>query len=920
MKWRTIIERFVYLIITGIILLVFPGFFRSNPEFRFIWGMFTAIGISTQFYALIKSRKHRKRRMASSAILLLSSLMAYDMGNWDVLIRSFPALSPIPQHILVLRAILFFVCLGISAGVYTAAVNRWKASKTADGKLRKKSVRPLHPQKSQAPAKAPASAPFRSGAADYEDHTLDTDCNEQAAGRLTIVKFIGYLATFIFLVIAFAAAAYILLKNGDAPDQFVTVFAWSSLLLCMFSLMFVGVSYVIRLIKAVITDICLNKRFTIESPPFLRLLSITVILVLEVIFYQTDLDGWFTLLKRPDEIAPLLKGLLMLFLLFLLSEAAYRMLCSFITPGGIIRRCANRFCDQFFVAGTALLSNLLTPLGSVPERLKKSLLRLFPLLVKWVNDYFFDADVEKTGLDKKIWYPFAYGSLLFSVVSFVGTARGMMDNVFDGNALLAYFVSFGVQAFLLTFNLHLPKMLLHSTAARKRAAIFFYTITVAFSCFFSFTFISNTIYAHTWQQDAHLELSDAFLTARNDLDVLTAGLFNDSSARLSSDIMEIQENLSVQADSVTAPDWEEVKKNAASDTELLSIADTLAATDAISTSRYTQYSGALDSKQKALLSASELLGQDISNLESKISDLDTEIQELIDKRYLVKRHSAAHESFTDRINALTTDQDEYKQQLKAKREALRENESKEGAIESVSFYLSALNSQSGGLISAKFSDILTALSTSTPDAAAISDASDAIFCELTQNSASQGNAGSAQYTGALDKIQSLKGSIAALTKASKAQAWISDTDDLIFEMDSLVSASATDDDIRIWRSRWNAAMSDVKNHLKAIEPYLDQDKASSITALSDTLSTLKRNYLLDLNNIETAKNHLLGQHPTLARLSILLAVYLDAAPIFVSALFASAESAPSCQRKRVTRAILAGANLFLLFFILWPAG
>lgn len=923
MKRKTHTNQIRYFIAFILIFMTFPVFFRANPKLRFLWGIISSACVCMQIFYLTSHSSRRKKRFMNTLLLLFSTLMAYDMGNWESFKNIFPSISEISQPLMILRILIILFCAGLLGGTLLALRRQYARSRRS-----LQQARLIEEQTVSAAAAAAASTaapPDEKPVNKTVSKTVRRPNTLKPSDNPTLGKLIGFSIIFIGVIAAAIGTTAFLLKNREVLEKLdlhsiqllVNTSAWFILLLCLSSILLVSIAYVIWLIKAVITDTLRNKKFTLENPPFLKLLSYTLLLVVGVVFYNTDIDGWFSFLKKPDEIAPLLKGLLIAFLLILLSQVAYRMLFSLFTPDSSIRIAANRLYAQFLKCAANMLMALFTPVPKASGFLKNYLPVLSAILYQWIKCYFFDADVSKTGVEKKIWYPFAWGSLFFSIVSFIGTANGMSKCIFNGNRFVSALVSMGIQVFLLTFNLHLPKLLKNSTLFKKRITLTLYAMIIVSSSFFSFTFIAQTIYEGTWMQDAHIEMSDNFIYASNQLHAMSDELYQSASGDLSEVIISIQQNLSSSASTLNRPDFTEIQGILNSDPELNDLVTLLTNTGNISVSALNSYSQDLNSKGTKLDDKLKQSENDLEKTEAKIEKLEDDINALIRQRYTVTLNSPAHVSYTEQIEGLKLDQQNSRDQLDKEKLTIEEYRKQADAISQLAAYLHSLESQSSGIVSIQLSEILSQLSSSSPDFEQIDRNADVIYRQITQNAVTP-TSGSINYSAILAQITTFKTSLSSLQAAGNAQNWLKDNQAFIFEADSLVSANASENDIKVWRSQWNTALSGVKNHLSALEPYVNAENKAKISSLSGRISVLKRNYLLDLNIIETAQNCLMGSHPTLARVALLIAFYLDTAPVFVSFILADKQTSHPSRRRAHAGAAYAGANLALLIFALWP--
>lgn len=907
MKSKTTATRFLYLAIAAMVLLAVPAFFHHYPHQRFLWGVGSAIGICTQFYSLIKNKERRNWKAANILLLLLSCLIAYDMFNWEILVTVFPLLENISQQRALLMILGGLIAAGIAGGIWAVFIRHWTED-TRREPINQFTSCGRFENKEDTMAQGKRVKPTETGTGETPDKMMN---------RLSFRQVAGFLIGLVLTVTILSTAAYFLLKNEQlltnlklqSVKTFVNASAWFMLMLCLVTLMIVSMAYVVGLIRTVVADTCRDKNFTIDNPSFLKLISFTMIMVLGVMFYNTDLDGWFLFLKRPDEIAPVLKGLLMLFLLLMLSQVAYRMLYSFFSHDGCIRRQANRIGDQFFRCGVGILSNLLVPLTEVPRIIKLLLAAFFPRLLKWIKDYFFDADVSKTGLEKKIWYPFAWGSLLFAIVSFFGTANGMNGSLFKGHLFAAYALSFGLQVFLLTFNLHLPKLISERAKVQKKYAVVLYIATLLGSAFFNYAYISTSVYSQTWIQYAHLELTDAFLTSRSKLEAMAASIYSNTATELSKDITTVQKSLPIEVDQLEKPDFSAIKVRFNSDSEVKNIADALSTVDTTSAGSFEKYGESLNGKVEDLVADNVIIETEIEKLKDVIASCENEINSLIDVRYGVNINSPAHISYTESIERAEERQKEAENEKGEKILVRDKNNEKINLLNELITYLQLLEAQPGVRVSVQFSEILTQLLSPEPNIKLINNAITEISHELTRSNGMQGE----QSALVLETIARFKSNLSLLQTVNNCRDWL-ESENAIYEAEKFINGHMKKEDKEDWRTQWNTTISIVESYLRSVEPYTGVSDTAAIEGLTEELSMLKQTYLLELSDVQTALGQFTSSHSAMARLSAIIALYLDAAPVLVSFLF-SGSGEPDSVRKKTARTIVAGANLFLVCFI-----
>lgn len=917
------LERVICLVAVAVIVFCCPVFFHRYPSLRFYWGIISAIGIGIQAYRLARNQANASKDNVYAMLLLLSVCMAYDVGNWEVFVNLFPAAANTSP----LKVVMLISLFMIGGGIVAASVSKLSG--------RRRHFEDSHSAADSREYTAASSETDRKYCHEPKKRTAGSRGSVNMVARknkydkkadvpMSVGETVGQIFGILLMTAAFIGAAYISVKNEEllgrlsmtSVNTFIRAFTWFLAFLCLAAVLLAGMLYVLWMTKVFLREIYTNRQISIDSPPFLRLLSFIIIFAAEAVFYNTDMESWFDFLQKPDELAPVLKGLLMVFLLFLLNQIMYRILYSFFSPDNTVKRMINHAADQFFKLGITVFESMLTPAPALMDKMKEALRAACPKVISWLKDYFFDADESKTGLQKKLWYPFAWGSLLFSTVSFIGTAKGMTECVFCDNLLAAYLLSFGLQLFILTFTLHLPKLLKNRDVRRCKSLFAVYAITIMCSSFFSFTYISGMTYSGTWMQDAELELMRLYYRARTQIEKASDKIYNDTVTEMTEMIVEIQNDLSAETDIEYSIDFEAIRAKLTDETMILSIVDDLAGKAAVNTAKLTNHRTTLENRKTVLENEIIELDAKIKEANTKIEEYNANISEHIAMRYGVKLESPAHDSYTAMIEELENNRDAEtvsRKELETNREAKQYALS---GINSLLAYIDVLENQSAGQLTAAFSEIMSAISSSSPDMVLIQKNINDIS-EITMSAAHMGADSNTVYQTITGRISTLKTYVSVLKAAASARQWCLFPEENLKAIDQLVSADAGSTDIAQWKASWNQVLTEAQTHLAELEAYASAEQAVYISTLYDDISQMKRSCLMDLNQIETAVGRLTGKYPVMAWFSLLLAVYLDAAPAMVSFMAADDRGTAHGNRAAAMRGAAVGANALLLCLIVY---
>lgn len=151
----------------------------------------------------------------------------------------------------------------------------------------------------------------------------------------------------------------------------------------------------------------------------------------------------------------------------------------------------------------------------------------------------FDSHIEGIKIVK-------VAAFCFALVSWIATARGLQEFVFNQQYIQALMISFGIQAILFVFNLKLPeyfqqigkhtpenqrihrkylfgkrkgslKVSFKWTFSQK-IIILFYIVVILSSSFFSFVYMTNLVYTNTQYVDANIIINGTYRACLNDTD------------------------------------------------------------------------------------------------------------------------------------------------------------------------------------------------------------------------------------------------------------------------------------------------------------------------------------------------------------------------------------------------------------------
>lgn len=907
-----------------IVLLIFPVLFQRYPEFRFRWGLMSAVGMGILIYRQVQ--KSSRRNITYLLLLFLSDCMAYDMGNWETFTDAFPVLAKFSQ----LKAVLLICLIVFICSTVLAAVLKYRNLRHGSDPLI--SASEMIPSGEESTDRWISSETGENhGKGDRWGNRAADECvgikaEARNQNRIKPVsRSFRKVAGVCLLAGIFIGAIYVCLKNEIFMQEldmasmltFMKSSVWLLSFLGLATVILISFLYVIWMVKTCFRVIYEEKHISIGSPPFLRLLSFMVILMGEVVFYNTDLKNWLDFVQKPDELAPILKGLFMLTILFVSSHIAYRILYSFFYPDGNIKGMVDHTADLFIKLAVRTLERMLIPAPDMIGKIMENIKGIIPPIIRWMKDYFFDVDETKTGLSKKIWYPFAWGTLFFSIVSFIGTAEGMSKSVFPNRLLSAYLLSFGLQLFVLTFNLHLPKMIKDHKMRQSKPLLLVYSMTVLCSVFFSFTHISRMVYSGTQMQDAQLELRRAYYNTKTQIEKMAEEIHDQRFSELTDIILTVQGELSQKEDYKGTIDFEQMKSQFKDDQMIVSIIDDLGQGSSLNVAKLAKSKEMLENKNTSLKDALALLENDINEEAENIEALNKKIDTLIKERYGVSLGSVAHETYTEEIEHLKekrTQAEDLKLKKEAEKDAMR---TKGTAIETLLSYMNILENQSAGQVSAGFSNMITALSNFSPDIDCIQQEMNGIFHQMADTiGTDRGDEDS--YQRMMGQMTAINTDVSILKKVSDARQWCLYRDAEIERLEMLVDSAATAADLEIWTTSWNQLISEAQIYLAEVGVYSQSRSPQYIEALSEELSRLKRVHLMEINQIEKAIRRLAGSNSILAWFSVLLALYLDTVPVLVS--FMTADGGrPSSGYSVFYRSAAVGANVMMLFLTVYVA-
>lgn len=883
-------KKFVYPFFAVTIILIFPSLFEKYQQYQLLCGAAASIGIAHQLYQSIKSKERRSFHLGNCGLLLLVFIMSNEFWNWDSLIRIFPKLSAIPRYWVIGGVLVFLTGFAILCGILSL-ITRYLPSIN-------------HETDACEHLASDETALTHSAISNTQNLSEQNNRSNILRTKKTgfSPKSFPLIIEFTALIGSIGLATYLIIKNETALESLKIntvmvggkIALWGILMVCFVAFLCGVTVYSVGFIKLAFEDVKnglkldnMNKR-----QMYLRLISLAIVVMLQIIFYKEGFDGWLQFLQKPDEITPIFKGIFMFVMAFFLYNVVYKILLALSDKSDDLWNSVDTFTIRF-------IKKLITSKG--------------PRLATSAKDFFFDEDTYTSTVNRKITGMLAVVSFVLSAISFAGTAQGIHESVIKGSILGAMGFSFAIQGIVFILNLYMPSILLKINSKRKSLIVLVYFVTVGFSSFFSFVYFSQSMYKGEWVQDAQIQLADEFTASRYELEVFANNLYQTATSHLSADIVEIQKGIHTDNAVADVLDVGAIMNNCGitevNDLELKKIMDTLSNANTISTASLGKSSTILNARKQYYTDETENLNTEYESCKANIEAINEQIKVTTEDRYKVATRSPAHQQYTALIEKLEEDRNREEAKCNRLEQEIQEKDRLLRLIDEISSYVNSSQMQSGGMISMAITEILTSLTSRSPDTSVIEENLTVISNEVLQST------GTAQYEETLVTIASLESSLSALEAACSVKAWIGASQEYVNEAEKQVDPSMAESEIMSWRNTWNISITELKNQYESIKPYMEDKEQVLIATTLNSFSKLKRDYIINLNKIETSINYLIGKQPTLAMLSLLFALYLDIIPVLLNFCTTGIDTRESKNIKKYSPAV-AGANVLIICFLL----
>lgn len=428
----------------------------------------------------------------------------------------------------------------------------------------------------------------------------------------------------------------------------------------------------------------------------------------------------------------------------------------------------------------------------------------------------------------------------FAIISWVATATGLKNYVFD-QYWQALLISFAIQSILFVFNLKLPfyfkkvKRKSFSSWLVRFFTVLFYISLLFTSSWFSYVYISNTIYHKTAYIDANIELDSNYRkylhSTEEYIDAYVSYLEENS---ISLNLAELKSELESYVD-----------------TSEKSLADL----------KYEL--------ERAKLEL-EAVEKELVNLTLQQETAEQIYMEPMTERWRSKTVREQEKlDFTNAMNMVTDKQTDI---IEAKQKVLD--------VESI---INNYKEPHEDIIR-KF---MMEVAKGEPDVAVLNQYVIELHEQVIDNKDIPEDSGA--YISIINSSQSLLETIGKYTnlrliKSNEISRYIKE---LTANQTSIPDPDAKNGDILIekWNNHWKNNYSKLERSIKALPIFQsvssEVSEPSSVLieynaeSISDSMDVLQRNYLAGINQMERAKNLLFGRFNFLAVVSLLFALFLD---------------------------------------------
>lgn len=818
--------------------------------------------------------------------LLLLVVMANHLYKWDVVIIYFPILKVFTKEMVMYFCIATCLICMLFWGIFQ--IIKYEKKGSVNGRL--------DSEKSD----------VKSVDADL-DENKDTKmfAKENGIESVSVMQILGYAVSAVAVLALVIVLCYLAITNEMVFEKLSTDITQNMIHLILQLFVFLALValaiWTVFIFVKQLSNIVRTKKIDTTDNSLLKLISVAILAVFYYKLSGFDLNQWFGFMAEPNELGPALMGSIMIVFAIIFSYVIYRLLQAFANPASELRKHINEISHMLFDIGAKTIKNLLEFANFIPD------------FLTWAK-YLLGLDkVKKVKKKNSLWKFLNVCAVLLAMVSFFTTAEGMKKFFFYDTPVYAYMISAGIQGILLGLNMKLPYHMSKKPKAVKTCILSLYAFCIMLSSGFSYIYISNAIYNGSWMNDAQIQLRRNYQEVKTSLLQKSSACVNEKTSEVLTGLQEFASTVDEGGYGTHAEvsiNIEQYKVYFQDDEELLSIVNHL---------ENENYSSGDHAKLLEILNEKrEYLENSLSSLEYEIGQTKEQRQVKVNERLNLIRERNSVPEDSDTYNSFTKAIEDAEEALKAydsELNPLKEQKEKEGGVlegvKALSTLFAARDNADMTKVEQLIAVIETQLGSANPQLDIVIESADKIYSIV----AAKAEKGGAEQLSNYIEIQN---QLTEFTSVRGIQARLTNGDDFLKQTEALVVSYPDAERIDAWRTLWKEPISMLTTSLMELPQNsdffnIDQNIREHMI---ESLTTLQRNYLTDINDVEKAKLYLTGPYPVLAWCALFVSAFLDISPMFLGIFkyynqLGGTGSSTAGQKKRSFKTALAGTVLLV---------
>ncbi len=484
---------------------------------------------------------------------------------------------------------------------------------------------------------------------------------------------------------------------------------------------------------------------------------------------------------------------------------------------------------------------------------------------------------------KKIWKAPQLSICIFALISAFTTGQGMTETFFEGNYICGIAISLGIQLLLVWLGWKSAKLFSYGDNIAKILLIIAYAFTILWSAGFSFVYVCNHVYSSFHMRDDQSVLTDTYRQNISNLKNWSEEDFEKSLQDITKHIgilqqsaSEISSNDGTQNVTLDLNKLKKYYKDNADISSVISGYENIVSGKTISdVSKLSQIiNNELTNTRKQI----KKIEKNINKENKKLNEADKKITETASE----KSHYNTNTTMDHVSEKIIKETQNKKKKIEKNILKLENNKTKietiNQTLESLKTFITAKSSNAQGMLRTKFAEILSELGSTDPNMETIKQYGDEIYKQLTLSMQSDDD--TTVYTTLMQNYLLLDTSLKTLEKIRSAQIYCTsdDTETFVKNTEEKINSFPSQTEKEEWQKIWNDKFANLKANLYLLPSASKQDIAENY----NHISALQRSLLTELNGIERAKYYLTNEHPFLAWLSLLLALFLDSIPVLLT--------------------------------------